>query len=745
MAGIILNTSILIICILIIRFITIGRISKNVQYALWLIVAVRLIVPGMPFSHIPAMSECISSLSSMSHHDSMSVENKSDDSIVSDWKSDKSPSAKKTDAVKPDVSDMHSEPENVPTAVNNDNLNNESENTAKDKAAKDTEGVSLGPVVKAFWLTGTCLFAFVIIFSNIIFYRKLCMTRVYLKDYRKLKVYQSDLVKTPCLYGFLRPAIYLQSDTGVDENYILLHEYTHFCHLDHIWAVVRAALLCVYWFDPFVWVAAFVSARDGELACDAGVLRKIGKEEAKEYGNTILSVATGGRTRDLIYCSTGFNGGMAEFKERILQLGKINKRSKVMAGIAVLILMIMGVWAFAGGSTLGSLRNIFYRIDEEKYFDLSMEYRGIVVNIANKIPGQKVTFYENGEENITLTGYPEYDSLSVSEDSTSNYYKKGNQIFAHSFDNLTDREYFASLCNSGTYAIQSANPMEVKITRNFSNNDKDEQVLIINLPQDIENLSYKADEEILEIHSSSGFFGTSISFFLPDTRGVSAEYFITDETAQNISFSRDSSNFLQIFLDKDNDGVCEYDASDENRAYIYSLYGGYGDFDKDKFGYDRLYIYLRSDSYESLINAIEAPDLAVLENKASLMLSINCSQGTMGTDYERILSMNSSKNAEISVVDLDGNYGMLEVYTDTDENNKKKYSYSLLQWHDGNFCETAYYDGYDKSEFLESLSPWILEGRLLTALDQQNHTIMYATTSDDKVPVKDYYENKIWN
>ena len=68
------------------------------------------------------------------------------------------------------------------------------------------------------------------------------------------------------------------------ERYALAHELTHYRHLDHIWSLVRLVCLALWWFHPLVWAAAWLSRRDGELACDEGVLERLGSEHRLPYG-----------------------------------------------------------------------------------------------------------------------------------------------------------------------------------------------------------------------------------------------------------------------------------------------------------------------------------------------------------------------------------------------------------------------------------------------------------------------------
>lgn len=54
-----------------------------------------------------------------------------------------------------------------------------------------------------------------------------------------LPVYVTDAIPSPCLFGLIRPAIYLTPDVVEDEEtlrHVLAHEETHFRHGDLIWS-----------------------------------------------------------------------------------------------------------------------------------------------------------------------------------------------------------------------------------------------------------------------------------------------------------------------------------------------------------------------------------------------------------------------------------------------------------------------------------------------------------------------------
>src|SRR3546814_498383 len=82
----------------------------------------------------------------------------------------------------------------------------------------------------------------------------------------------------PAVVG-LRARIVLPADFDVrysaDERALILaHERTHRARGDVAGNALMAALRCVYWFNPLLWIAADRFRRDQELACDATVVAR---------------------------------------------------------------------------------------------------------------------------------------------------------------------------------------------------------------------------------------------------------------------------------------------------------------------------------------------------------------------------------------------------------------------------------------------------------------------------------------
>jgi beta-lactamase regulating signal transducer with metallopeptidase domain len=109
-------------------------------------------------------------------------------------------------------------------------------------------------------------------------------------------IYISKNVETPFVMGMIKPKIFIPESLCFDEkSYILLHEQTHIHRFDHIVKIVSFFVLCLHWFNPFVWIAFFLSARDMEMSCDESVIKKLGSDVKKNYSSSLLSLATGRR------------------------------------------------------------------------------------------------------------------------------------------------------------------------------------------------------------------------------------------------------------------------------------------------------------------------------------------------------------------------------------------------------------------------------------------------------------------
>ena len=148
-----------------------------------------------------------------------------------------------------------------------------------------------------------------------------------------------DGIDTPFLLGLFRPTIYLPSGLPEDEReYVLAHEIAHKRHGDCVWKLLGYGLLCVYWFDPLVWLGYSLFCRDLELACDERVVKGYSLSEKKRYASVLLSNSV---PRGAIsVCPLAF--GEVGFKERVKRVLD-KKPTKVLIALALAVCLAIGV------------------------------------------------------------------------------------------------------------------------------------------------------------------------------------------------------------------------------------------------------------------------------------------------------------------------------------------------------------------------------------------------------------------
>ena len=274
-----LSCCILIAAVIGLRAMFKSRISMRMRYCLWALVLLRLLIPGNliksemsignlahAFSERPTVQAITQELSLPQQ----SYENAYQEVIKEHY------------SVTPSVSAT------LPVAEKE-----VFQQEAQSRVERSAPIYSLKQVFYGIWILGMAIIGTFLFAINWDFSRRLKLTRRRVEADAPIPVYKSFMAETPCLFGLLRPVIYITEETASDPttlSHILAHETTHYRHMDHIWAFLRSICLVLHWYNPLVWYAVSLSKRDCELACDEGTIARIGEENRIEYGRTLISV-----------------------------------------------------------------------------------------------------------------------------------------------------------------------------------------------------------------------------------------------------------------------------------------------------------------------------------------------------------------------------------------------------------------------------------------------------------------------
>ena len=307
---------VLILFIVVIRALAIHRLPKTTFLALWMIAALRLLLPlsiPMPFKiHIDldVFSDVVQELPS--------------GNIASTLPGDSPPSY--------DIGTA------VPSPV--------------------TERISIFVML---WLVGALLLVLYFSISYLRSMRKFRMSipdnTPYIQNWltahqisRPLAVRSSDLISSPLTYGILHPVILLPKKLDRNDQaalkYVLTHEYVHIRRFDAITKILFAAVLCIHWFNPLVWGMYVLANRDTELSCDAWVIRMTGVKNRSSYALMLIKMEERRNGMSALWNHFGKNA----ISERIEAIMKFKKIS-IGACILALVLIAGATTAFAAART----------------------------------------------------------------------------------------------------------------------------------------------------------------------------------------------------------------------------------------------------------------------------------------------------------------------------------------------------------------------------------------------------------
>ncbi|TEB14112.1 Methicillin resistance mecR1 protein [Pelotomaculum sp. FP] len=366
----IITSSVLIAVVIALRFLFRGKISCRLQYALWGLVLLRLLMP-FPLLGSP-----------------LSVMNAIPDSMP--------------------ISGQH-------ISVTSGGIGDTADNSDNSVLAGNATGVhyaktmSANEILRLIWLVGAIVVGLWILGTNFVFYRLLHKTRrTYDAADFKLPVYVSGHIASPCLFGIIHPGVYLTPKAAEDENnasYVLAHELCHYRHGDHIWSILRGVCLVAYWWNPLVWAAAILSRADSELACDESVIKQIGEEKRLAYGHALVDMITVKKAPSgILYAATTMISGKRGIKER---LNMIIKKPKTF--IPAMVTVLLAVAVCVGGTFTGAKAASLSA--EEALTQLAASAYHTKDEVSFQIPQG----YEKPEKwNIHIAGRLESDGFSQS-------------------------------------------------------------------------------------------------------------------------------------------------------------------------------------------------------------------------------------------------------------------------------------------------------------------------------------------
>lgn len=320
--------------ILLFRFIFKNRISSKLQYLMWWLLILRLLMPVTP--DIGLHFNLQDMLLKQAHQAELPTP------------------APVLDVAPASVPSTQSSYESVAPAVQPDTDVAPSQHV---NPAKSTDWYSIVFVV---WLLGAISFLGWLIFVKLRYYESLQhlmaggpreVYELYDKCCKELSVKPLPLwivnkSMSPGIAFFGEPVLLVPLSLCNEESrlrFALLHELTHKKRGDHYMTLLLNILRAVYWFDPVVHFAFSELRSDMESACDSDVLAYIGHEQKRGYLTVIL---------DMFSYDTEPILGMSQIRSKRMAKRRMkgafmkNRTSPAFRAITLCIALIMSLCCF---------------------------------------------------------------------------------------------------------------------------------------------------------------------------------------------------------------------------------------------------------------------------------------------------------------------------------------------------------------------------------------------------------------
>lgn len=303
MAATLITSSLLILVILIIRKVFHGKMNLQLQYAMWLLVVARLLL--FQIDLLPT------SFSVMNFFDDQKIQSPQENLVTAQIAAEQ---AIAEHAITEQTIAEYALPMQKIIALIA---------TAQTVLGEMVQGWSWKTTLICINIVGSIIFILWLMAYNLFFIRNLRKRRIpylpieprkaeprkaetqkensfktynFSKTYNSekypLKVYVINGIKSPFLYG---GSVYITPEIAENEEmkrHALTHEYSHYLQHDELWSWVRIICLVCYWYNPLVWVAAFISKQDCELACDNRSINLLGEDFRYSYARTLLLLFT---------------------------------------------------------------------------------------------------------------------------------------------------------------------------------------------------------------------------------------------------------------------------------------------------------------------------------------------------------------------------------------------------------------------------------------------------------------------
>ena len=144
-----------------------------------------------------------------------------------------------------------------------------------------------------------------------------------------------DGLGSPLTYGVFRPVILLPASFDWHDRQkliqVLLHENAHIRYRDVLAKGLLVLVCCLHWFNPAVWLMLVLASQDMEMRCDAAVVRALGRGGRLCYARTLVETECGRGSGGVL--QTGFSFNSTARRLKALAKAKVQPLTSILLAV----------------------------------------------------------------------------------------------------------------------------------------------------------------------------------------------------------------------------------------------------------------------------------------------------------------------------------------------------------------------------------------------------------------------------
>ncbi|MGH4139058.1 M56 family metallopeptidase [Clostridium sp.] len=187
----------------------------------------------------------------------------------------------------------------------------------------------------------------------------------------RVKLFRNQFLNTPMLIGIVKPSIIIPDINFNEKQFknILLHEIVHLKRFDIAVKWLTMIASAIHWFNPLMYFIKKEINSSCELSCDEAVIKNLSPSEKQDYGDTLISVVA-----QYKYPSGILQVTMCEekkgLKERLIAIMNHTRKSKKVIILSVILLGGLIFGALYLGAGVGAVKNtpfdIYINVEDQE-------------------------------------------------------------------------------------------------------------------------------------------------------------------------------------------------------------------------------------------------------------------------------------------------------------------------------------------------------------------------------------------